>query len=90
MEGVIQGLQWHSCLVYLDDVFIFGQDEEQLLERMNQVFQQLQAHLKVKPSKCHFFARIINYLGHVISAEGIQAADVAMEEITYHRKQKQN
>lgn len=81
MEGVLQGLQWHSCLVYRDDVIFFSQDDEKLQERVDQVFQWLgQAHLKVKAAKCHLFARMVNYLGHVITAEGTQAADAAMEE----------
>ena len=41
MERVLQGLQWHTCLVYIDDVVVFGQDEMQLLERMEEVFQRL-------------------------------------------------
>lgn len=73
-EGVLKGLG-RSCLVCLDGVVIFGQNEEQLLERMDQVFERLsQAHLKIKPKQCHFFALMVNYLGHVISAEGIQVS----------------
>lgn len=26
MERVLQGLQWHTCLVYIDNVVVFGQD----------------------------------------------------------------
>jgi hypothetical protein len=75
MERVLQGLQWHTCLVYIDDVVVFGQDEMQLLERMEEVFQRLKdAGLKVKPRKCSFFARETSYLGHVISGEGIKVS----------------
>ena len=41
METVLSGLQWKSCLIYLDDVVIFARTEEELLERMDDVFQRL-------------------------------------------------
>ena len=69
METVFSGLQWKSCLVYLDDVVIFGRDEQELLDKLDEVFSRLkEAALKLKPKKCKLFAKEINYLGHVISA----------------------
>ena len=44
------------CLIYLDDVIIFSQTEEEHLERMRVVFDHLREHgLKLKPSKCDVF-----------------------------------
>ena len=72
MERVLQGLHWHTCLVYIDDVVVFGKNEKELLVRMDEVFNRLQkARLKVKPRKFCFLARETNYLGHVISGEGV-------------------
>ena len=72
METVLRGLQWETCLVYLDDVVIFGRSEEELLARMDDVFTRLtRAGLKLKPRKCHLFARQCDYLGHVISGDGV-------------------
>jgi transposase InsO family protein len=72
METVLRGLQWESCLVYLDDVVIFGRTETELLSRMDEVFARLgNANLKLKPKKCKLFARETDYLGHVISGDGI-------------------
>ena len=54
------------------DVVIFGRDEQELLNRMDEVFFRLKdAGLKLKPKKCKLFAKEINYIGHVISAGGI-------------------
>ena len=33
METVLSGLQWETCLIYLDDVIIFGKTEQQTLEK---------------------------------------------------------
>ena len=72
MEAVLQGLQWQTCLVYLDDVVIFGRDEDELLQRMDEVFTRLgDAGLKLKPRKCKLFTRETDYLGHVISDKGV-------------------
>jgi len=53
MEFVLAGLQWQTCLVYLDDVIVYGQDFDEHLERLREVFNRFrQAGLKLKPSKC--------------------------------------
>jgi len=44
-----------TCLVYLDDVIVFGSTFEEKLARLDQVFSRLQsAKLKLKLSKCSF------------------------------------
>ena len=45
----LQGLQWQSCLVYLDDVIIFSVDFHQYNERIKQVLNRIQdATLKLE------------------------------------------
>uniref|UniRef100_A0A3B1JN79 Gypsy retrotransposon integrase-like protein 1 n=1 Tax=Astyanax mexicanus TaxID=7994 RepID=A0A3B1JN79_ASTMX len=54
MELVLADLQWTSCLIYLDDIIIFGRTFEEHLGRLQAVLVKLkEANLKVKPSKCH-------------------------------------
>ena len=73
METVLQGLHWKECLVYLDDIVIFGRTPQELLQRMDDVFTRLfQAGLKIKPRKCRLFRRETEFLGHVISGEGVK------------------
>ena len=73
METVLRGLQWEECLVYMDDIIVAGDSISQCLERLEHVFQRLQgAGLKLKPSKCSFFQKTVQFLGHVVSEEGIQ------------------
>lgn len=72
MESVLAGLQWTTCLVYIDDIIIFGKDEEEMLARMDEVFTRLkQAGLKVKPKKCRLFTRQAEFLGHIVSEAGM-------------------
>ena len=71
MEGVLRGLQWEECLVYIDDIIIAAASVPQALQRMEHVFQRLQvAGLKLKPTKCSFFCKSVKFLGHVVSEQG--------------------
>ena len=70
------------CLIYLDDVIIFSQTEEEHLERMRVVFDYLREHgLKLKPSKCDLFETEINYLAHHVSKKGVLSSKKNLEAI---------
>jgi hypothetical protein len=72
MEAVLAGLQWEICLIYLDDIIIAGRTFEDMMVNLEKVFDRLaQAGLKLKAKKCHLFAKQVNFLGHVISEEGV-------------------
>lgn len=73
MEQILAGLLGDTCLVYLDDIIIVGKDFDDHLKKLEQVLSKLRdANLKLNPKKCSFFKRKVNYLGHVISSDGIQ------------------
>ncbi|XP_063540822.1 uncharacterized protein K02A2.6-like [Cydia strobilella] len=58
--------------VFLDDVIITGSNTEAHVDNLYKVFERLQAYgLRVRKDKCAFFEESINYLGHVISKEGV-------------------
>ena len=70
MEFVLAGLQWQMCLVYMDDVIVFGRDFEEHPVRLGEDFERFrQAGLKLKPSKCFLLRPKVPFLGHVISAD---------------------
>jgi len=71
------------CLCYLDDVIIFGRTQKELLDRLDLVLQRLQEFgLKVKPSKCVLFRTEITFLGHLVSAAGVQPLPDKVSAIT--------
>lgn len=73
MHIVFKHENWEMCLVYLDDVIIFGRSVEEHLERLRAVLQRVrEAELKLSPSKCSFMKTEVEYLGHVVSASGIK------------------
>jgi hypothetical protein len=54
MEAVLKGLQWKSCIVYIDDIVTMGQTFEELLLNTRAVFFSLRkAGLKLRPEKCN-------------------------------------
>ena len=67
---------------YLDDIIIFSKTEEEHLQHLEEIFERLQkAGLKLKLQKCSFFKKHIQYLGHLISDEGIQPLPEKLESI---------
>ena len=63
MDLVLAGLQWSSCLVYIDDVIIVGRSFSEHLQNLQAVFERLQlANLKLQPSKCVFFQKEVKFL----------------------------
>ncbi|XP_063366282.1 uncharacterized protein K02A2.6-like [Cydia amplana] len=59
--------------VFLDDIIITGTDTKSHIENLHKVFDRLQSFgLRVKKEKCAFFQKSVNYLGHVISKDGVQ------------------
>ncbi|CAK1597505.1 unnamed protein product [Parnassius mnemosyne] len=58
--------------VFLDDIIITGRNTEEHISNLHKVFDRLQSYgLRVKKEKCVFFAESVNYLGYVISKDGI-------------------
>ena len=67
MERVLDGLQWETALIYLDDVIVFGATFEEELECLEVVLQRFcVANLKLNPKKCVFFQHELLFLGHIV------------------------
>ena len=53
MEMALQGLQWITCLIYIDDVIVFGKNFDEHISRVEEVLERIKAAgLKLKPEKC--------------------------------------
>ena len=72
MQNTLGKLNLMYCVIYLDDVIVFGCMEEEHLECLHVVFKRFQEfNLKLKSSKCSFFQSEIVYLAHHVSRRGI-------------------
>ena len=72
MQNTLGELNLTFCVIYLDNVIVFGRMEEEHLEHLHVVFERFREfNLKLKPSKCSSFQSEIMYLAHNISWRGI-------------------
>ena len=66
------GLNLKICLVYLDEIIVFGSTFEETLKRLEIVLKHLgDFGLRLKASKCKLFHTELSYLGHIVSALGV-------------------
>ena len=69
-------------LVFLDDILIYSNNEEEHEEHLRLTLKLVREHkLYAKLSKCDFYKDKIHYLGHIISDEGISVDPEKIESI---------
>ena len=72
MEHVLSGLTWQVAVLYIDDIIVFSSTLEEHMERLGQVLTRLRsAGLTLKPTKCKLMRHKVEFLGHIVSAEGV-------------------
>ncbi len=82
VEACLSGLSWREVAIYVDDILFFTQTLEEHVELARAVLGKLQAGgFTVHPGKCSFFANEIPYLGHKLSAKGVQADESLIQKI---------
>ena len=72
MGHILRGLEYRFALIYIDDIIIFSRSVEEHLVHLEEVFRRLrQANVKLNPKKCSFVRQKVEYLGHVVTSEGV-------------------
>ena len=73
MEQCLTGINLTEAIVYMDDLIVFGRTLEEMNSRLLRVLDRLILYgLKVSPEKCQLCCTSVKYLGHIVSAAGIQ------------------
>ncbi|XP_011699787.1 PREDICTED: uncharacterized protein LOC105457055 [Wasmannia auropunctata] len=73
MNSILAGIQGIRCLVYLDDIVIYGPSLQEHNRRLIEVLNRLREHnLKLQSNKCEFLRKEVTYLGHIITEDGIK------------------
>ena len=86
MQQLLEGLN-PKCgpdfvTVYIDDALVFSATLEDTPDSPPAVVDRIEeAGLKLKPSKCRFACLEVEYLGHLVTPQGLQTNDRLVEAI---------
>ena len=73
MSSVLKDINMKKCLIYLDDIILFGSDFNSHLQDLQLVFDRLrEAGLTLKMKKCTFFQKEVHYLGQIFTPDGVK------------------
>lgn len=73
MNHVLRELINKICVVYLDDILIFSTSLEEHIMNVKKVFERIKsAGLKIHTDKCNFLKRETEFLGHILTPEGLK------------------
>lgn len=73
MNNILAGYIGTICYVYLDDIIIVGYNLEDHLRNISLVLRRLSDYnLKIQLDKCEFLKHETEFLGHVITPEGVK------------------
>lgn len=82
MQRCLSGLTVEAVLVYLDDIIVYSPDFPTHLDHLEQVFQRLHKHgLKLRADKCNFLQPQVNFLGHVVTRQGVKPDPAKVEAV---------
>jgi hypothetical protein len=94
MDAVLESLAWDICMPYLDDIGVFSTGNgdtfeereeasfQQMLHCLDLVLERLiWAALTCKMSKCGFFCTKAEYLGHLVSREGLKMTSTKVDAV---------
>jgi hypothetical protein len=71
IDWILAGLSFVFC--YLDDIIIASRDQQEHLEHLREVFYRLRdVGLVINAEKCVFAETAIKFLGHKVSAAGVE------------------
>lgn len=80
MENLLQGLKYVT--LYLNDIRIIGRSRNEHLATLEVLNRLEKAGMRLKQSKSKFLMAEIEYLGHVITKEGLKPAESKVQAVS--------
>ena len=72
INGVLHDCLDVTCLVYLDDILIFSEDEVEHTEHVCEVLRHLgKAGLYLNLEKCEFWTKWVSFVGYIVTPGSI-------------------
>ena len=73
MNDIVRPLLDHFISVYLDDILIYSKTAEEHDRHVRAAMDILRRHqLFAKMGKCDFFSTSTNFLGYIVTADGLE------------------
>ena len=73
LDDILRSFIGKTCFVYIDDIIIFSRDETQHFKDLEDIFETLEnANMKIQLNKCIFLKKETEFLGFIVSEEGIK------------------
>ena len=87
MDSALRGLIGKICFVYLDDIVVFGRTLKEHNENLITFFERLRATgLKLQPDNCECLHPELEYLGHLITENGVEPNPNKLEAVKNFKK----
>lgn len=73
MDSVLRKHLGIRCFVYMDDIIIFSSSLDEHIKDITKILQTLRdANLKVQCDKSEFLRKEVEFLGHIVTTEGVK------------------
>ena len=87
IDDILREFIGKFCHVYIDDVIIYSSDERTHLSHIEKVIKKLKnAGMRISPEKSKFFKVEVEYLGFIVSREGIKTCPDKVKSILEYQK----
>ena len=87
MHSVLHGLDF--CFVYIDDILVASHNRDEHLQHLKTIFNRFRQYgLTLKLSKCVFAKPEVDFLGHMVSIEGVKPTEDRVKAISEFEKPK--
>ena len=79
---VLAGLMYMICEMYIDDCNVFADNNIEFVSRLRQILERFRKHnLYLKASKCFFGYSEIEFVGKVVSEEGLKVSQKKIQSV---------
>jgi len=82
MNDIFGDLLDVCVIIYLDDILIYSDDPKEHKKHVREVFRRLRQYgLYVRPDKCFFSVNSVEYLGFILSTDGLKMSTAKVQTI---------
>lgn len=82
LDDVLREHIGKRCEIYIDDIIVYGENEDEFFDNLRKVLETLEvANLKLQADKCEFFKDEVEFLGFIVSKDGVKANPKKVEAI---------